>query len=196
MLLQEFIHQFDTAGSVVLLEGKRQVRPQDEPLLEALGRLLASHTHHMVFRSGNAEGADQFFANGVAEVAPHRLEVIVPYAGHRKKYNKAPTTYALDELTLPGDSPVVKQTLKMKPGLVQPYLEGAKNRRAINAAYLLRDTLKALGTEGIPQASFGLFYDDLDNPLQGGTGHTMRICTQNNIPLADQRMWMQWLREN
>ena len=37
------------------------------------------------FRSGNASGADEAFTAGVIKVAPERIQIIAPYAGHRKK---------------------------------------------------------------------------------------------------------------
>jgi hypothetical protein len=195
MTFEKFILDHDVAGAIVLLEGKREVAAEDREYLVQLGRKLAQHTRHMVFRSGNAEGADLLFAEGVAEVDASRLEVIVPYAGHRKKFNKAQRTYALDTLALSPESAVVIETQKAYPRLIDQYLQGAKNRSAINAAYLLRDTLKAIGSSEIPAASFGVFYDDLAKPLSGGTGHTMKICRQHRIPLVDQRIWKKWLEE-
>ena len=47
--------------------------------------------------------------------------------------------------------------------------------------------IKAIGTEEIRPATFGIFYDDLDKPKEGGTGHTMNVCIQNNIPILTKR---------
>lgn len=74
-------------------------------------------------------------------------------------------------------------------------MAGEKNRFTIKAAYIIRDTIKALGTEEIKPATFGLFYDDLDDPLSGGTGHTIKVCENNGIPVLDQRLWFAWLEE-
>ena len=52
---------------------------------------------------------------------------------------------------------------------------------------ILRDTIKAIGTDKIRPTTFGIFYDDLEKPKTGGTGHTMIICEQNNIPIIDQK---------
>ena len=57
------------------------------------------------------------------------------------------------------------------------------DRFAIKAAYILRDTIKAIGSNEIAAATVGIFYDDLSNPRCGGTGHTMKICEQNAILL-------------
>ena len=100
MTLGEFIEQFDNPGSIVLLEGKRAVLPEDESKLIALGNLLASATCHMLFRSGNAAGADYLFCSGVANVDPNRLQLISPYKGHRKKYSPGGKTISLDEVNL------------------------------------------------------------------------------------------------
>jgi hypothetical protein len=59
----------------------------------------------------------------------------------------------------------------------------------------LRDTIKAIGTVEIKPATFSIFYDDLEKPRTGGTGHTMNVCTQNNIPVIDQTVWFKWLEE-
>jgi len=56
--------------------------------------------------------------------------------------------------------------------------------------YLLRDTLKVIGspTLSFAPASVGLFYVELADPEAGGTGHTIRICHQHNVPVAFQKL--------
>lgn len=196
MTLEEFIEQYDREGSVVLLEGKRDVLPEDRPKLETLGRMLAERTKHIRFRSGNAAGADECFSRGVAEVNPNRLEVITPYAGHRQEPGLAGYTIPLDEVDLVNEPEVIYQTANNRRNeqLVRRYVDGNRDRNTIKAAYLLRDTIKVTGTgSGIPPASFGIFYDDLSNPGQGGTGHTMDVCRNKNVPLIDQLVWFHWL---
>jgi hypothetical protein len=41
-------------------------------------------------------------------------------------------------------------------------------------------------------SSLGLFvlYVDLSDPEAGGTGHTIRVCRQQGIPVAFQDSWM------
>lgn len=195
MTFDEFVKEFDHPGAKVLLEGKREVKPMDEAKLVQLGVLLASQTKHMHFRSGNAGGSDQCFSEGVAKVDKSRLEVIVPYTKHRKKTNTAYKTYSLDEINLLHEPEVVYQSRKNKKTekLVDQYVDGNRDRFAMKAAYIIRDTVKAIGTKDIKPATFGIFYDDLSNPKDGGTGHTMKICELNKIPIADQRVWMKWL---
>ncbi len=197
MTLTEFITNFDREDAIVLLEGKRNVSESDQPKLVALGKILATRTSKMKFRSGNAAGADQFFSEGVALVDPKRLQVITPYADHRKKTNLAWETYALDEINLAAEPEVVYQSKhnKATQKLIDRFVAGDKDRFALKAAYILRDTVKVIGTESIPCATFGIFYDDLAKPMTGGTGHTMQTCLNNRVPLIDQSVWLNWLEQ-
>ena len=195
MTLTEFIHLHDHDKAVILLEGKRKVAEEDQEKLFELGKLLTSETEKMIFRSGNAAGSDQFFSDGVAEVDHKRLEVITPYDNHRKKTNKAYETVSMDNIDLASEPELLYQSKSNKKmeKLIDQYVSGDRGRFAIKAAYIIRDTVKAIGTETIPPATFGIFYDDLSNPMSGGTGHTMQICNQNGIPIIDQNIWMKWL---
>lgn len=197
MTLQEFIERFDVPEAVVLLEGKRGVLAADKEKLVALGKRLAAGTRHMTFRSGNAEGADQLFSEGVASVDRTRLQVITPYTKHRQKTNQAYDTISLDDIDLAAETEVVYQSKghKKTEKLIDQFVAGDKNRYTIKAAYILRDTIKAIGTADIAPATFGIFYDDLDNPRTGGTGHTMQVCEQNAIPVIDQTVWFNWLMD-
>jgi len=197
MTLNDFISNFDTENAIVLLEGKRSVLIKDQHKLFSLGKLLATRTSKMIFRSGNAEGSDQFFSDGVAAIDNKRLQVIVPYSGHRQKTNKAYNTISLDDIKIASDREVVMQSKNNKKTekLIDKFVSGDKNKFTIKAAYIIRDTIKAIGMNEILPASFGIFYDDLENPMTGGTGHTMNVCIQNNIPLIDQKVWFNWLHE-
>lgn len=197
MTLDEFVNQFDIENSIVLLEGKRDVLEADKEKLTALGKLLASKTEKMKFRSGNADGSDQFFSNGVTQVDNRRLQVITPYSDHRKKTNFAYETISLDDIDIATEQEVVYQSKSNKKTekLIDQFVSGDKNRFTIKAAYIIRDTIKAIGTDTIKPATFGIFYDDLANPMTGGTGHTMNVCKQNNIPFINQEVWFKWLSE-
>jgi hypothetical protein len=70
---------------VVLLEGTREVPSEDVVKLMALARRLAIAYPHAIFRSGNATGSDEAFAEGIRSVDPARLELVLPVSGHRKK---------------------------------------------------------------------------------------------------------------
>jgi hypothetical protein len=110
LTLKEFIERFDKEQVVVLLEGKRNVLERDKEKLTALGKKLASLTSKIIFRSGNAEGSDQLFSNGVTSIDNKRLEVITPYTGHRKKTNNAYVTHSLDDINLAAETEVVYQS--------------------------------------------------------------------------------------
>jgi hypothetical protein len=197
MTLKEFILQFDTQEAIVLLEGKRNVLEEDKERLVLLGTILASNTTKMMFRSGNAEGADYFFSMGIAAVDKSRLHVITPYTGHRKKLEPSYESISLDDINLANQPDIVyqsKSNRKMEK-LIDQYVAGERNRFSIKAAYILRDTVKALGTDNIKPATFGIFYDDRANPRTGGTGHTMNICLMNDIPIIDQSVWMVWVED-
>ncbi|MEN9415743.1 MAG: hypothetical protein RLZ62_2047 [Bacteroidota bacterium] len=196
MTFSEFISRFDHENSIVLLEGKRNVLPADTEKLIALGRLLATNTRQIIFRSGNAAGADQLFSDGVVSVNAERLQVVTPYSGHRKKTNVAFQTYSLEEMDLAAEPEVVYHARgnKKMEKLIDQYVAGDRNQYAMKAAYILRDTVKVVGASGIRPASIGIFYDDLLEPMSGGTGHTMQVCENNGIPLLDQRTWFEWLK--
>lgn len=197
MTLQTFLANFDHDQSFVLLEGKRTVLPEDQEKLIALGRLLASKTSKIIFRSGNAEGSDQFFSMGVASVDSKRLQVITPYSGHRQKTNLAYQTISLDEINLSEEPELVylSRQNKKTEKLVDQYVAGDKNRYSVKAAYILRDTVKVIGAGNVSPASFGIFYDDLAEPMSGGTGHTMKVCVQHGISMVNQTVWFKWLEE-
>lgn len=197
MTLQTFLANFDHDQSFVLLEGKRTVLPEDQEKLIALGRLLASKTSKIIFRSGNAEGSDQFFSMGVASVDSKRLQVITPYSGHRQKNNLAYQTISLDEINLSEEPELVylSRQNKKTEKLVDQYVAGDKNRYSVKAAYILRDTVKVIGAGNVSPASFGIFYDDLAEPMSGGTGHTMKVCVQHGISMVNQTVWFKWLEE-
>lgn len=197
MDFKTFISEYDKEGFIVLLEGKRDVKEEDKDKLTSLGKLLSTHTQHMIFRSGNAPGADEYFSEGVTSLDKKRLQVVVPYSGHRQRTNSAGETFALDEMDIASDPEILLQSKmnKKTEKLVDKYAEGGRDRFSMKAAYIIRDTIKALGTSTLAPANLGIFYDDLENPMSGGTGHTMNVCLQNNIPVIDQKTWMKWLEE-
>lgn len=59
---------------------------------------------------------------------------------------------------------------------------------------LLRDTIKVVVLEGeLPGATVGIFYADVTDPMKGGTGHTIRVCRPNGVPVILQDDWVKWL---
>ena len=197
MTLNEFITEFDKKGAVVLLEGKRNVAENDIPKLKELGKILAKKTKFMKFRSGNAAGSDEYFSIGVASINPQRLQVITPYKGHRKTKTQTDDIIALDELDLKNETELIKQSSHNKKMVrqIDEYVAGNIHRNSIKAAYIIRDTLKVIGTRKVSAATFGIFYDDLANLKSGGTGHTIKTCEANNIPAINQTTWLNWLEK-
>jgi hypothetical protein len=195
MDLTAFQNQYSKPGTIILLEGKRVVKEADAAYLSALGKMLALSLPEARFRSGNAPGADALFTEGVVSVDASRMELMLPYSGHRKKYTSGIQTHPLDQINLVAEPEVVYQTAQHKNSrnLVQRYLDGKRDQAAMKASYLLRDTVKVLGAAGIPPATVGLFYVDLQDPDSGGTGHTMRVCRDMGIPVFDQTTWLPWL---
>ena len=197
MTLEDFISKYDNENSVILLEGKRKVLESDKGKLFELGKLLTSKSENMLFRSGNAEGADQYFSEGVASIDFKRLQVITPYSGHREKTNKSYSSISLDDVDILNSPNVIynSKANKKTENLIDRFVSGEKNRYTIKAAYIIRDTIKVLGTNEIKPATFAFFYDDILNPQSGGTGHTMNVCANNNVPFCDQQEWLGWLGE-
>lgn len=170
MTLADFCVEFNKENIIILLEGKRNVLESDKEKLIQLGKLLALKLPKAKFRSGNADGADFYFSQGVLQVAPERLQVITPYDNHRQKQNNAYETISLSQIDLMNEPEVVYQSKNNKKtkSLIDKYVGGAKDRFSIKAAYIIRDTVKVTGTNsGISPVSFAFFYDDLDYPKNG-----------------------------
>ena len=76
---QAFIEQAKIMRQpVILLEGTRKVPEEHAQRLHALANFLAASLPDAVFRSGNAQGADTFFFQGLVAANPERLEYILP----------------------------------------------------------------------------------------------------------------------
>ncbi len=184
--------------AVVLLEGRRTIPDHDAALATLTARNLVERFPNLRFRSGNAEGTDQAFSEGVAQVAPWRLQVVAPYVGHRKSARYAEAVYDSPEsLSIVQDDEVAYKTAKASPknkGLIET--RPKKGALAAKAAYLIRDTMKVTGhSELFPKPVCALFYVDLKDPLAGGTGHTIRVCQQEGVPFAFQDSWQKWFSE-
>ena len=195
MKFTEFLSQYDRPGSIILLEGKRNVIDADQPKLLALGKLLASTMKHATFRSGKANGSDLYFSQGVASIDALRLEAVITFDGHRTKSNVAGRTLSLDEVDLSLYPDIVKFSAlnKKTAGLLTRFMAGERNRFTSKVTFIIRDTIKVVGVDGHPPIRFGIFYDDLSAPKSGGTGHTMEVCKQCQVPYADQKVWMDWI---
>ena len=181
---------------VVLLEGRRKIPNKFAIRAESLARKLASRFPELRFRSGNATGTDEAFTSGVASIDPARLQVVAPYASHRKQYRYADAIYDSPKSLMQAD----EDAIAYKTGTASPNAErlianrSRKGPLGAKAAYLIRDTMKVTGhSETFPKPICALFYVDPEDPLAGGTGHTIRVCRQEAVPFAFQDSWARWL---
>ncbi len=188
---------------VVLLEGKRVVKKEDERKLIKLGKILLEKLpKNTIFRTGNATGSDELFVSHIVEIAPERVEFLLPYEKHRKKIINSHSVYvSMEQMVKKGlnqDSEIViitKSMNKKNSKLIEKYIDGEINRFTIKAPYLLRDTVKVTGFEKLRlnKASFAIFYDDLENPVSGGTGHTIKVCENQDVECVNQTEWLEML---
>lgn len=181
---------------VILLAGSRQVPENLQEKLVMLAAFLANEFPQAIFRSGNADGSDALFARGVNAVAPSRLQLVTPTAGHRKAHRN-PLNYAIP---LNSVSAVHEEILAYHTNAATP-----ENARVIDkrneipqlqskARYLLRDTLMVMGdpAQKLAPTTVGIFFTGTD-PLAGGTGHTIRVCNQHNVPVFLPQDWWRWI---
>lgn len=183
---------------VVLMEGCRAIPADDADLAQELAATLAQSFPDLRFRSGNAEGTDAAFSKGVAAVDASRLQVVAPYASHRRKSRYTDARYdSPDSLSTVKENEIAYKTSAASPknkGLISK--RSGEGRLAAKAAYLIRDTMKVTGhSEDFPRPFCALFYVNLEDPSAGGTGHTIRVCQQEDVPCAFQDSWVAWLKK-
>jgi hypothetical protein len=196
MNLKEFYDLISNAADpVILIEGRRAISPEAAESARRVAALLAGRFPHLKFRSGNANGSDEAFTAGVLEVSPERLQVIAPYASHRKKQRHPLALYDSPESLSPEALADIKvMTIAATPGnkgLVGCYQRGGK--LGSQAACLIRDTMKVAGISGcLQKPTAALFCIDPADPEAGGTGHTIRVCRNAGVPVVFQDCWASW----
>ena len=193
MTLDEFIELYDRPGVVVLFFGKRKILLPEAVHVHKLGKLLVSKTQHILFRSGNAKGADEAFINGVAEV--DRVQLVIPWNGHRKSEREGYQFYSLDDLTILNEDRAAYTafTNQRNARLVTRYIEGYRDRTRSISAPIIRDAVMVVGHGEIPPATVALYWDDLSEPETGGTGVTLGFLRINEIAAINQEVWLEWL---
>jgi hypothetical protein len=180
---------------VVLLEGRRTVPAHDAAVAERLARALALMFSRLRFRSGNATGSDEAFTGGVAMVDPSRLEIMAPYAAHRKSERLAGAIYTSPEILTPEQSrDIESQSIQASPQNRRIIgMRGKKGPLGAKGDYLVRDTMKVVGVPGhFAKPICALFFVNLADPMEGGTGHTIRVCQQEGVPVTYQDEWGAW----
>ena len=185
----------NSSDPVILIEGRRAISPEVAESARKVAAFLAGVFPLLKFRSGNANGADEAFTAGVLEVSPERLQVVAPYASHRKKQRHPLALYDSPESLSPESLEKIKtMSIAATPGnkgLVGCYQRGGK--LGSQAACLIRDTLKIAGIPGrIGPPTAALFCIDPAHPEAGGTGHTIRVCRNAGVPVVFQDCWASW----
>ena len=151
--------------------------------------------YYLIFMFCCARRAWRLFAKGVAEVDSARLEYVVPYQGHRRKQRCAGASiFSLDILPPDDEAEIARNTIAASPrnrGMIENCQKvPALGKKAI---YLLRDTLKVMGRPpAMKKGDAAFFYADPEDPMKGGTGHTIRVCQAEGIPYVFQPQWMVW----
>lgn len=193
--LQTLIESSD--DPVMLLEGRRSITLEDALKATAVANQLARDCPELRFRSGNAQGSDEAFSKGVVAVDATRLQIVAPYKKHRMKARYDDVTY---------DSPESMSIVQEQSAAYKTITATPKNKRIIErrneagrlaakASYLIRDTMKVVGhSEKFPKPVIALFYVDLNDPEDGGTGHTIRVCRQEGVPCVFQDVWQGWIK--
>lgn len=126
--------------------------------------------------------------------------VITHPAMGRKRRHPSVRVVALDQFPSVAEGPVGEYTVQASPdfnGLVEVYrASGRQGPLGAKASYLLRDTLKVVGAPeaNLPPSTAGVFYVNDNDPLAGGTGHTIRVCMELGLPVVFQAVWLKWLK--
>ena len=152
------------------------------------GRRLPRGFRAPAFRSGNADGSDQAFSEGVAAVDASRLRIVAPYAAHRRKCRYPGARYDSPEsLGRARKESILRATIAATPRNKDIFSTDAPPRLAAKADYLIRDTMKAMGySVSDPAPTVGCFIVDMGDTEAGGTGHTIRAYRQADVPVLIQ----------
>ncbi len=181
----------------ILVEGRRTIPADAAATASRVAGHLAVRFPNLLFRSGNASGSDEAFAAGVLAVAPERLQIIAPYAGHRRKHRHPRAHYNSPEsLSAEALEAIQTMTVAATPAnkrLMKWYQRGGK--LGSQAACLIRDTMKVAGVSGqLVKPVAALFFVDPADPEAGGTGHTIRVCRNAGVPVFFQNHWATWFQ--
>ena len=177
---------------VILIEGRRKIPPEAHDQLRDVAAEMARAAPDAIFRSGNAEGSDTAFAAGVVSVDPSRMQYVMPTPNMGKKRRHPDgRVYSLSELPQVELDRLCELTIQATPKserLARAAAQGMSGPLAAKGRYLLRDTLKVVGSTALElaPATQAFFYVDLSAPQAGGTGHTIRVCNLSNLHVMFQ----------
>ena len=184
---------------VILLEGTRKINDDQFLLLSKFGEFIAGKFPNCHFRSGNASGSDDAFAQGVRKVAPDRMQIFLPKmdSGKSRLHNRD-YVLALEDVSQAEEKQIIYESKRATPKnkrLFEAYELQQEGMMKQKSLYLLRDALKVLGSpeNNLSPITAGIFFVNEDDPEAGGTGHTIRVCRQNNVPVFTQDIWLSWM---
>jgi hypothetical protein len=184
---------------ILLLEGTRKISPTEFTGLVQFGEFIARQFPNCLFRSGNASGSDDAFAQGVRKVVPDRMQIVLPKMDSGKsRLDKRDYVLALEDVSQAEEKQIIYESKRATPKnkrLFEAFELQQEGMMKQKSLYLLRDTLKVLGSpeNDLSPITAGIFFVNQDDPESGGTGHTMRVCRQNNVPVFTQDDWMNWM---
>lgn len=184
---------------VILLEGTRKINDDRFLLLSKFGEFIAGKFPNCYFRSGNTSGSDDAFAQGVRKVAPDRMQIVLPKMDSGKsRLQNRDYVLALEDVSQAEEKQIIYESKRATPKnkrLFEAYELQQEGMMKQKSLYLLRDTLKVLGSpeNNLSPITAGIFFVNEDDPEAGGTGHTIRVCRQNNVPVFTQDIWLSWM---
>jgi hypothetical protein len=183
---------------IVLLEGSRNVPDAVAQKMQSLAAHLMKKFPTLIARSGNAQGSDTAWARGVNQVAPERLQLILPVPNYRAK-SIAPEneTLALPEAASEDYGAAWALCRDQYQYGSRKGAEAFDPLPSFKKNYLERDALKVLGYTDYKgkrrKATAALFYIDPERRNGGGTGHTVRLCEAEAVPYFLVDDWLQWM---
>ena len=193
--IRTFSQKHQIAPVLVFFGKRNKLSASESANLQQIGLLLQDACPEIIFRAGNQTGADKDF---IRRINPARLQIVPPYTGHRQNHiPPGASVFPLDQIQLPKTA--IYYFKSVRPALYTQWQNKEKNTGYANSLYLLRNLAMVYGfkKDGIkyPQASFGLYYDDLAHPNSGGTGFTKAACTFKGISALNQTHWLNWLQQ-
>ena len=191
-----------TPQPIILLEGTRKLsKVSDAVNIAKVGKLLSEQFPTAIFRTGNATGTDFYFSEGIEKYPNRILQKVIPYTGHRVKHAKpSQNTFSLSSISadeLHYLTEVSSNANKLLRRLFDYNFQNPSltNKSTIRAKYLLRDTVKVIGSRGLglAPATFALLYVNENAPFVGGTGHTLQVCLKRQTPVITQQDFFKWI---
>lgn len=158
--------------------GSRQTPPDALELMRVIARQLAHEGYHL--RSGGADGADSYFAQGAREAGGDRT-IYLPWAGFNKVNDDAGVVFD----RLPAAPKAMQVAARFHPNW------GGLHRRPAVRKLMARNVMQVLGEDCMSLSRFVICWakdSEFDRRGQlcnvaGGTGQAVRIAYAHGIPV-------------